>query len=46
MKRAIIMAAALCVLCSVAALGAVTARGSSPVEVSLPGCYFGAASYA
>jgi hypothetical protein len=40
MKRAIIMAAALCVLCGFAALGAVTARGSSPVEVSLPGCYF------
>src|SRR3954452_5389843 len=37
MKRAILFVGALCAL---AAVGAVTARGSSPVEVSLPGCYF------
>jgi hypothetical protein len=38
MKRAIFFIGALCMLATV---GAVTARGASPVEVSLFGCYFG-----
>jgi hypothetical protein len=37
MKRAVFFVGALCAL---AAAGAITARGSSPVEVSLAACYF------